>query len=182
MCTEFFIMRIKDKDFLILFNETEIKKRVIAMAGEINKDYSKRHPLFISVLNGAFIFAADLLREITLTTTLSFIKLSTYNDTASTGKIKELIGLNEKLFKKDVIILEDIVDSGFTLSYLIEHISDLGPSSLEIAALLVKPESLKTNVNIKYTGFRIPARFVIGYGLDYNGIGRNLKDIYFLNN
>lgn len=175
-------MLIKDKDFLILLKETEIRKRVAAIAGEINRDYTGREPFFISVLNGAFIFAADLLREIKLTSTISFIKLSTYDHTASSGKIKELIGLNEKLFKKDVIVIEDIVDSGFTLSYLMEHLAGLGPSSLEIAALLVKPESLKANLSIKYTGFSIPSKFVIGYGLDYDGIGRNLKDIYFLTN
>ena len=175
-------MKIKDKDFLILLKETEIKKRIFEIAKEINKDYAKREPLFISVLNGAFIFAADLLREITLVSTLSFIKLSTYDQTSSTGKIKELIGLNEKLFKKDIIIIEDIVDSGFTLSYLFEHLSGLGPSSIAVVALLVKPESLKAEVNIKYTGFTIPSDFVIGYGLDYNGFGRNLKDIYFLKN
>ena len=175
-------MKIKDKDFLILLKETEIKKRISEIAKEINKDYAKREPLFISVLNGAFIFAADLLREITLVSTLSFIKLSTYDQTSSTGKIKELIGLNEKLFKKDIIIIEDIVDSGFTLSYLFEHLSGLGPSSIAVVALLVKPESLKAEVNIKYTGFAIPSDFVIGYGLDYNGFGRNLKDIYFLKN
>jgi hypoxanthine phosphoribosyltransferase len=173
-------MKIKDKNFLILLKEAEIKNRIAEIAAEINKDYSEREPLFISVLNGAFIFAADLVREIKLASSLSFIKLSTYDHASSTGKIKELIGINEKLFKKDIIIIEDIVDSGFTLSYLIEHISELGPASLEVAALLVKPESLKVDVKIKYTGFSIPKDFVVGYGLDYDGYGRNLKDIYFL--
>jgi hypoxanthine phosphoribosyltransferase len=175
-------MKIKDRDFLILLKEDQIKKRIIEIAGEINKDYTKKQPLFISVLNGAFIFAADLMREINLNSTISFIKLSSYSNTSSSGKIKELIGLNEKLFKKDVIIIEDIVDSGFTLEYLSEQLLALGPSSLEVVALLVKPDSLKAKVNIKYTGFRIPNNFVIGYGLDYNEFGRNLKDIYFLNN
>jgi hypoxanthine phosphoribosyltransferase len=175
-------MKIKDRDFLILLKEDQIRLRIIEIAREINKDYSKKQPLFISVLNGAFIFAADLVREVTLNSTISFIKLSSYNDTSSSGKIKELIGLNEKLFKKDIIIIEDIVDSGFTLEYLFEQLLALGPSSVEVAALLVKPDSLKANVNIKYTGFRIPNNFVVGYGLDYNGLGRNLKDIYFLNN
>jgi hypoxanthine phosphoribosyltransferase len=175
-------MKIKDKDFLILLKEDQIRQRVIEIATDINKDYSKKQPLFISVLNGAFIFAADLMREITLNSSISFIKLSSYHDTSSSGKIKELIGLNEKLFKKDIIIIEDIVDSGFTLSFLFDQLLSLGPSSLEVVALLVKPESLKAKVNIKYTGFRIPNNFVVGYGLDYNGLGRNFKDIYFLNN
>ncbi len=175
-------MRIKDKDFLILLKEEEIRQRVVEMAKEINRDYEKKQPLFISVLNGAFIFAADLIRETSFDSEISFIKLASYDHTSSTGKIKELIGLNEKLFKRDIIIIEDIVDSGFTLSYLLEHISGLGPSSLEVAALLVKPESLKADINIKYAGFRIPDNFVVGYGLDYDGIGRNLKDIYFLKN
>jgi len=175
-------MKIKDKNFLILLKEAEIKKRLADMGAQISKDYSGRNPLFISVLNGAFIFAADLLREITVESTLSFIKLSTYDHTSGTGKIKELIGINEKLFKKDIIIIEDIVDSGFTLSYLMEHIAELGPASLEVAALLVKPESLKVDLNIKYKGFDIPKDFVVGYGLDYDGYGRNLKDIYFLKN
>ncbi len=173
-------MKIRDKEFFILLKEAEIRKRVLEIAGEINRDYAKKQPLFISVLNGAFIFAADLMREIRLSSTLSFIKLSTYDQTSSTGKIKELIGLNEQLFKKDIIIIEDIVDSGFTLSYLLEHLQGLGPSSIEVVALLVKPESLKAEVSIKYTGFRIPENFVVGYGLDYDGYGRNLKDIYFL--
>jgi hypoxanthine phosphoribosyltransferase len=173
-------MKIKDKDFVILLKEEQIRQRVTEIAGEINKHYSKRQPIFISVLNGAFIFAADLMREIKLNSTISFIKLSSYNDTASSGTIKELIGLNEKLFKKDVIIIEDIVDSGFTLSYLVDQLSGLGPASLEVASLLVKPESMKAAVNIRYIGFRIPSDFVVGYGLDYNGFGRNLKDIYFL--
>ena len=150
------------------------------MAAEINRDYSDRKPLFISVLNGAFIFAADLLREIQIESNISFIKLATYDHTASTGKIKELIGINEKLFKKDVIIIEDIVDSGFTLSYLLEHMAELGPASLEVVALLVKPESLKADVKIRYTGFSIPRNFVVGYGLDYDGLGRNWKEIYQL--
>lgn len=175
-------MKVRDKDFLILIKEAEIKKRIAEIGKEINKDYAKREPLFISVLNGAFIFAADLLREIKLDSTLTFIKLSTYDRTTSSGKIKELIGLNEKLFKKDIIIIEDIVDSGFTLSYLYEHLSGLGPASLEVAALLVKPESLKADVKIRYTGFRIPSDFVVGYGLDYDGYGRNLRDIFFLKN
>ncbi len=175
-------MKIKDKEFFILLKEAEIRQRVIDMAKEISKDYAEKQPLFISVLNGAFIFAADIIREISLVSTLSFIKLSTYDQTSSTGKIKELVGLNEQLFKKDVIIIEDIVDSGFTLSYLTEHLKGLGPSSIEVATLLVKPESLKAEVNIKYTGFRIPKNFVVGYGLDYDGYGRNLKDIYFLKN
>ena len=175
-------MKVKDKNFLILLKEAEIKKRLADMGAQISRDYSGRNPLFISVLNGAFIFAADLLREITVESTLSFIKLSTYDQTSSTGKIKELIGINEKLFKKDIIIIEDIVDSGFTLSYLMEHIAELGPASLEVAALLVKPESLKVELNIKYKGFDIPKNFVVGYGLDYDGYGRNLKDIYFLKN
>jgi hypoxanthine phosphoribosyltransferase len=131
------------------------------------------------VLNGAFIFAADLLREISLPSTVSFIKLSSYSDTSRSGPIKELIGINEKLFKKDIIIIEDIVDSGFTLEHVINQLSSLGPSSLEVVALLVKSDAMKAPVNIRYTGFRIPNKFVIGYGLDYNGLGRNLKDIYF---
>lgn len=175
-------MKIKDKNFLILLKEAEIKKRIKELGAEISQDYSGRQPLFISVLNGAFIFAADLVRDIKLASTVSFIKLSTYDHTASTGKIKELIGINEKLFKKDIIIIEDIVDSGFTLSYLMEHIAELGPASLEVAALLIKPESLKVDLNIKYKGFNIPKNFVVGYGLDYDGYGRNLKDIYFLKN
>jgi hypoxanthine phosphoribosyltransferase len=172
-------MKIKDKDFLILFKEDAIRNRVMELAGEINRDYEEKQPIFISVLNGAFIFAADLLREISLPSTVSFIKLSSYSDTSRSGPIKELIGINEKLFKKDIIIIEDIVDSGFTLEHVINQLSSLGPSSLEVVALLVKSDAMKAPVNIRYTGFRIPNKFVIGYGLDYNGLGRNLKDIYF---
>ena len=173
-------MKIKDKSFKVLIKEDELQKRVISIARKINKDYKDKCPLFIGVLNGSFMFVADLMKHIKVESTLSFIKLSSYNEMASSGKVKELIGLNENVFKKDVVILEDIIDSGITMSSVIESLKDRGASSVEIATMLLKPNSLQVELDIKYIGFEISDDFVVGYGLDYDGLGRNSGDIYQL--
>jgi hypoxanthine phosphoribosyltransferase len=173
-------MKIKDKFFEVLIKDEDLQQKVISIANRINSDYKDKSPLFIGVLNGSFMFVSDLMKHITIQSKLSFIKLSSYSDMSSSGKVNELIGLNENVFQKDIVILEDIIDSGLTMSSVIESLKDRGASSVEIATMLLKPNSLKTELDIKYIGFEISDDFVVGYGLDYDGLGRNSKDIYQL--
>ena len=173
-------MKIKDKSFKVLINEEDLQARIKAMAQQINKDFKGKEPLFIGILNGCFMFVSDIMKEIKLPSKVSFIKLASYTEMVSSGAVKELIGLNENIFKKDVIILEDIIDSGNTINSVTEEFKDRGASSVTIATLLLKPESLKTKIDIKYVGFEITNEFVVGYGLDYDGLGRNTREIYQL--
>ena len=173
-------MRIKDKSFKILIKDEDLQARIKKMANQINKDYKDREPLFIGILNGCFMFISDIMKEIKLPAKISFIKLASYTEMVSSGAVKELIGLNENIFKKDVIILEDIIDSGNTIASVIDAFKERGAASVSIATLLLKPEALKTEVEIKYVGFEIGNEFVVGYGLDYDGLGRNSRDIYQL--
>jgi len=158
--------------------EAEILRRVKAVAERINHDMEGKNPLFLAVLNGAFVFAADLMREITIPCEISFVKLASYQGTTSTGRITEVIGINEDLKGRDVIIVEDIVDTGLTMKRMIESLGTREPASIHICALLVKPEKLKVDLNIEYAVMEIPNDFIVGYGLDYNQQGRNLRDIY----
>lgn len=171
-------MIVHDKEFETFISYESILDRTNEIADRINRDYAGRQPLFIGVLNGVFMFAADLMKGIELPTEISFIKLSSYQDTASTGTIQELIGLKEDIRDMDIIIIEDIIDTGETIAHVIKKIKEFEPRSLEIATLLLKPDVFQKNIPLKYVGFKIPHKFVIGYGLDYNGHGRNLKDIY----
>ena len=173
-------MKIKDKSFKILLTEEEIQARVAHMAKAISKDYKDKSPLFIGILNGCFMFVADVMKNVKVPAKVSFIKLASYSEMVSSGAVKELIGLNENIFKKDVVILEDIIDSGNTIASVVEQFTDRGAASVAVATLLLKPEALKTKVDIKYVGFEIGNEFVVGYGLDYDGLGRNTKDIYQL--
>lgn len=173
-------MKIKDKSFKILIKEQDLQDKIAIMAKTINDDYKGKAPLFIGVLNGSFMFVADMMKHITLPSKVSFIKLASYAKMESSGTVKELIGLNENIFKQDVIILEDIIDSGITMSTVIEEFKERGASSVAVATLLLKPKSLKTKVDIKYVGFEISDEFVVGYGLDYDGLGRNSGAIYQL--
>ncbi len=173
-------IKIKDKTFEISIPEAEIKERVKAVAAEINRDMAGKNPLLLAVLNGSFIFAADLMREITIPCEISFVKLASYQGTTSTGKIKEVIGINEDLTGRTVIIIEDIVESGLTIRRMIESIGTRNPESVHICTLLQKPERLQTPLDIEYVAFSIPNDFILGYGLDYDQQGRQLKDIYTL--
>ena len=139
-----------------------------------------KNPLFLAVLNGSFVFAADLMRLITIPCEISFVKLASYQGTMSTGKIKEVIGINEDISGRTVIILEDIVESGLTMKRMIDSLGTRNPESVHICTLLLKPEKLKVNLNIEYAAMEIPNDFIVGYGLDYNQQGRNLRDIYTL--
>lgn len=175
-------MVIKDKTFELFIQEVSIQEAVQGISQKINQDYAGLHPLFLPVLNGAFMFAADLMKQISIPLELSFVKLKSYKGTQSTGNIENLIGLQEGLSGRHIIIVEDIVDTGNTLHHALEALSEHRPASVAIAALLHKPEMTKYPLNLKYVGLEIPNRFVVGYGLDYDGYGRNLKDIYQLKN
>lgn len=173
-------IKIHDKKFRISYPEAEILKHVQAVADRINKDMKDKNPLFLAVLNGSFVFAADLMRLITIPCEISFVKLASYQGTMSTGKIKEVIGINEDISGRTVIILEDIVESGLTMKRMIDSLGTRNPESVHICTLLLKPEKLKVNLNIEYAAMEIPNDFIVGYGLDYNQQGRNLRDIYTL--
>lgn len=153
-------------------------QQVRRVAEEINKDYEGQQPLFLIVLNGAFIFAADLMREISVPAEVSFVKLASYEGTSSTGTIREVIGLNTDITGRPIIIVEDIVESGITMAHMIETLKKQNPKSIDICTLLVKPEKLEVKLDIRYTAMEIPNDFILGYGLDYDGLGRGLKDIY----
>lgn len=171
---------ILDKTFETSIPETEIQERVKAVADRINKDMEGKNPLLLAVLNGSFMFAADLMRNITIPCEISFVKLASYEGTTSTGKIKEVIGLNEDISGREVIIVEDIVDTGSTMKRMLETLGTRNPKGLHICTLLLKPDKLKVPLNIEYTALEIPNDFIVGYGLDYNQQGRNLRDIYTL--
>ncbi len=173
-------IKVHDKEFIPYLNADEIAKEVSRIAGEINKDYAGKKPLFIAILNGAFIFAADLLKEITLEAEICFIKLASYKGVKSTGKVITAIGLDTDLYNRDVIIVEDIVDTGKTLTQFLPQLEHSHPASLKIASLLHKPDAMIYPIIIDYLGFTIPNKFVLGYGLDYDGLGRNIKEIYQL--
>ena len=171
-------VKIKDKSFRISIHEAEIKRRVKALAEQMSKDLEGKNPIFLAVLNGAFIFAADLLREMTIPCEISFVKLASYQGTTSTGKVKEVFGVNENLSGRTVVIVEDIVESGQTMKQMIESLGTRNPASVQICTLFFKPEKLKEELTLDYVAFRIPDDFILGYGLDYDGLGRELKDVY----
>ncbi|MBQ7494593.1 MAG: hypoxanthine phosphoribosyltransferase [Bacteroidaceae bacterium] len=173
-------LQVKDKTFAISIPAAEIQQQVRRVAAEISKDMAGRDPLFLPVLNGSFIFAADLLREVNIPCEVSFIKLASYQGTNSTGTIREVIGLASDITGRDVIIVEDIIDSGLTMAHMIETLQKQNPASISVCSLLVKPDALKVQIPIHYRCMDIPNDFIVGYGLDYDGFGRNTKDIYTL--
>ena len=171
-------IQIKDKQFTVSIKEQDIQKEVIRVANEINRDLAGKNPLFLSVLNGSFMFTADLLKHITIPSHISFVKLASYQAVTSTGVIKEVIGLNEDIAGRTVVIVEDIVDTGVTMKHLFETLQARKPKEIRIATLLLKPDKLKVELDIHYVAMRIPNDFIVGYGLDYDGLGRNYRDIY----
>ncbi len=171
-------MKILDLEFKPFIKEKEIQHAVMNLGEKLNQEYADRNPLFLVILNGAFIFAADLFRELKIKTEVSFIKLSSYHETTSTGSVRELIGLNHSIFNRNLIILEDIIDTGLTLQHTMDALQNLGAASIEVVTLFLKPDSFKKRIDVKYIGFKIPNEFIIGYGMDYEGYGRNLKDVY----
>lgn len=171
-------IKIKDKTFCISIPGETIQKEVSRVAAEISHDLADKNPLFLSVLNGAFMFTSDLMKRITIPCEISFVKLASYQGVSSSGVIKEVIGINEDITNRTVVIVEDIVDTGFTMQRLLETLGTRHPKEIKIASLLVKPDKLEVDLNVDYVAFNIPNDFIVGYGLDYDGFGRNYPDIY----
>jgi len=174
------MIEVFNKKFIPYITAQQIDEQVKKLAGDINKDYAGKRPLFIAILNGSFMFAADLFKEITIDAEICFIKLASYKGTKSTGNVITSIGLDEPLKDRHVIIVEDIVDTGKTLHEFLPQLFNQQPASLKIAALLHKPDALAYPVKIDYLGFNVPDKFLLGYGLDFDGLGRNLREIYQL--
>ena len=171
---------IKDKTFEVSIPEAQVKERVRELAQQMSRDLEGKNPLFLGVLNGAFIFAADLMREMTIPCEISFVKLASYQGTTSTGTIQEVIGINEDLTGRTVVIVEDIVESGLTIKRMMEQIGTRHPASVQVCTLFFKPEKLKEDLMLDYVAFSIPNDFIVGYGLDYDQQGRQLRDVYSL--
>ena len=171
-------MKIKDLEFKKFIPSERIEKKVSSLATLINRDYEDKTPLLLPILNGAFMFASDLMKEVTIPCRISFVKVSSYSGTASTGQLNTLIGHDESVFGLDILIVEDIVDSGLTLQKIMDDLKGLGAKSVEAIALLRKQPARDKNVHVKYVGFELENEFVLGYGLDYDGLGRNFRDLY----
>lgn len=172
------IIQIKDKRFKTFIPEAQILQEVSRVANEIMNDLRDEKPLFVSVLNGSFMFTADLMKYLDMPCEVSFVKLTSYEGTSSTGKVKELVGLNDDITGRTVVIVEDIVDTGLTMQRLVETLKARNPKEVRIATLLVKPDKLQVPLDIQYVAMNIPNDFIVGYGLDYDGLGRNYRDIY----
>lgn len=173
-------IQIHDQHFEVYIDRKQIQNAVIGVAKQLKKDLNGEVPLFVSILNGAFIFAADFMRAYDGACEISFIKLASYEKTASSGKVKQLLGINEDLTNRTVVVLEDIIDTGTTLQKIYEILGEAKVKQLKIVSLFFKPEVFKKELHIDYVAFEIPDDFVVGYGLDYDGLGRNLPDIYKL--
>ena len=173
-------IQVLDKEFVPYLSEKEIQEKITALAVQLNKDYAGKKPIFLSILNGSFLFTADLFKQITIEAEVCFIKLASYKGMTSSGNIITAIGLEANVRGRDIIILEDIIDTGKTLHHYLPQLLSSSPASVKIAVLLNKKEALQFPVQVDYTCFEIPNKFVVGYGLDYDGLGRNSKDIYQL--
>lgn len=174
------MIHLNDKTFEVFIHEVEILKEISSLADTINTEYQGKEIVFIAILNGAFMFASDLIKSISNTCEISFVKVSSYSGTSSKGRVDELIGLNTDLENKHVIILEDIVDTGITIDKIITLMKAESPASIKVCTLLYKPSAFLGKKEPDYIGFSIPNKFVVGYGLDYNEKGRNLREIYQL--
>jgi len=174
------IVHVHQQKFEILVSSEQIKKAVESIGNEMNNHFRDREmpPLFICILNGAFMFAADLVRELDFHCNICFVKLASYAGGASTGKVTEVMGLTESIENRDVIIVEDIVDTGLTVENTIETLRKKKPASLSVATVFYKPEAMKRNVELDYVGIELPNRYLVGYGLDFDGLGRQYKDVY----
>jgi hypoxanthine phosphoribosyltransferase len=172
------LVTLKDKQFKPYLDEAKIASAVTKVATEINKELENEFPVFLVVLNGSFMFASDLLKEVHIPCHLSFIKLASYHGTSSTGTVTELIGLSEDLSNRTIVVIEDIVDTGTTIEKLVDVLERKNVKKIKIATALLKPDAYKKTINIDYVGLEIPNDFVVGYGLDYDGLGRNLKEIW----
>lgn len=171
-------IQIHDKKFTLSITEAEIQAAVKLVGEAINREMSDTNPLFICVLNGAFMFAGDLMKTINFPCEITFVKLSSYEGLVTTGNVKEVIGLNESVVGRNVIVVEDIVDTGITMEKIISSLQSKGAKSIKVATFLQKPEALQRDIQVDYVAMKIPTQFIVGYGLDYDGYGRNLKEIY----
>ena len=171
-------IKIHDREFVKTIPAEEIALRVKGVAERINRDYAGKRPLLIGVLNGCFMFVSDLMKNLEIECEVSFVKFSSYQGAETTGNVKQLLGLSESIEGRDVIIVEDIVDTGLTMHKMLETLAEKKPASLAVASLFLKPARLRVPVEVKYSAFEIPDRFIVGYGLDYDGLGRNLPDVY----
>jgi len=171
-------VRLHDKEFEPYISEGEVASAIDRVAARMEQDYAGKRPLFIGVLNGAFFFAAELVKRLSIECEVSFVKVASYHGTRSTGKVSDLIGLSERIEGRHVVVLEDIVDTGSTIRHILDSLNDHHPASVRIAALLFKPEAYKQAISIDYVAQEIPNAFVVGSGLDHDGLGRNLPGIY----
>ncbi|CEA16390.1 MAG TPA: hypoxanthine phosphoribosyltransferase [Fermentimonas caenicola] len=172
------VIVINDKQFELLIEQEVIENEIKRVAERINKELKDKRPLFIAVLNGAFMFAGELMKQVNILSEITFVRLASYHGTTSTNDVKTVLGLNESIKGRSVVIVEDIVDSGNTMVSLLEELGKYEPEEIRIATLLYKPAAMKQKLNLDYVALEIPNDFIVGYGLDYNGYGRNLKDIY----
>ena len=173
-------IQVLDKTFEVYLSKERIAERVMELGAQITRDYQGRSLLLVGMLNGAFMFSADLMRAIDIPTEITFVRYKSYQGMESTGQVNQLLGINRDLTDTHILIVEDIVDTGFTMKEAMAYFNSLNPRSIAVASLLLKPDCLQTELEIEYVGFEIPEKFVVGYGLDYDGLGRNLKDIYQL--
>lgn len=171
---------LEDKDFVPYISAEEIASKIEALASLINQDYAEKQPIILCILSGSFIFTADLVRKLSIPHTIEFVRYSSYSGTSSTGQISKILGLRTDIKDQDIVIVEDIIDTGFTISTAIRELYVSEPKSVKVASLLFKPDALKHEVPLDYIGFEIPNKFVVGYGLDYNELGRNIPGIYQL--
>ena len=176
------LVKVKDKEFETFIPALQIEEVVQQLADRINADFEGKNPLFVAILNGSFVFAADLIRKISIPCNISFVKFASYSGTATTGTVKELIGLNEEIKGRYVILIEDIIDTGHTIELILADLERLNPANVKVACFCHKPDAFKKSYKIDYIGMDIPDEFIVGYGLDYDGFGRNLPDIYKIKN
>lgn len=174
------MLSVRDKQFVPFIDRQTLEERIAEVGRKISEDYGDKNPLFVVVLNGAFLFAAELIKNVPIPCEITFVRVSSYSKTESTGQLTEILGLKEPIHGRDVIIVEDIVDTGLTMNKLLFQLSVQKPNSIQVASMLFKPSALKTPLTVKYVGFEIENRFVVGYGLDYDEQGRNLDAIYVL--
>lgn len=175
-------VKIKDKEFELFLMQENIEKAIDKVAEKLNKDLADKDPLFICVLNGSFMYASELMKRVSIPSEVSFVKMSSYKGISSTGKIKEIYGLEEDVKGRTIVIVEDIVDTGYTMSLMLDQLNCEAPKEILVTTLLLKPDALKHDVKIDYVALEIPNDFIVGYGLDYDGYGRNLPDIYKIKN
>ncbi|MDR2949665.1 MAG: hypoxanthine phosphoribosyltransferase [Prevotella sp.] len=175
-------VKIKDKEFELFLTQDTIEKAIGEIAEKLNKDLADKDPLFICVLNGSFMYASELMKRVNIPCEVSFVKVSSYKGTTSTEKLKEIYGLEEDIKGRTIVIVEDIVDTGYTMSLMLEQLVCDEPKEIFVSTMLLKPKALKVPVQLDYVALKIPSDFIVGYGLDYDGYGRNLPDIYKIKN